>query len=145
MHLFINNPSCHSIFFAAASDNSFARLLEQYAYNESAKKKIMLIHHGYVAREIAELGFTAVEWPKVFAHHVDSLTASKTKREASVRELEKKIMAQNATEAIFRGAFGLGKFDFKSLNMTYRVRRDVTMSNASDGKTRDEGVIEDVD
>lgn len=73
VHLFIGNPHCHTIFFAAASDNSFARLLEQYAYNENVKKKIILVHTGYVAREIEELRYTAVEWPNVFAHRVDLL------------------------------------------------------------------------
>lgn len=145
VHLFVSNPYCHAIFFAGASDNGFARLLEQYAYNESAKKKIILIHPGHVAREIAELGFTAVEWPKVFAHYVDSLALSKAKREATVREQEKRMMVQYATEAVFKGAFGLGKFGLKSPNVMYGLRTDSMAPETGKKTFRDEGVIEDID
>jgi len=66
-HLFISNPHCSTIFLAAAKDNGFARLLEQYACIEAARAKVVIIHDGYIIHEICELGFPAVEWPSVFA------------------------------------------------------------------------------
>lgn len=69
-HLFISNPACHTIFLAVATDNGFARLLEQYALNDELRRKIVLVHPGYVIREIDALGFEAVEWPSVFQKKV---------------------------------------------------------------------------
>jgi len=144
-HLFIGNPHCHTIFLAAASDNSFARLLEQYAYNEAAKKKIILIHTGYVAREIEKLGYPAVEWPNVFAHRVDPVAVTNAKRVANVKEQEKRQMARDATLAIFDGVFGLKRIGYMSLNTVCGLRTTVAGSYARTATPRDEGVIEELD
>ncbi|KAJ9652403.1 hypothetical protein H2198_008324 [Neophaeococcomyces mojaviensis] len=65
-HLFVSNPQCHAVFLAAAVDNGFARLLEQYACDEAIREKVVLVHPGYIIHEIADLNFKAVEWPTVF-------------------------------------------------------------------------------
>lgn len=145
VHLFIGNPHCHTIFFAAASDNSFARLLEQYAYNENVKKKIILVHTGYVAREIEELRYTAVEWPNVFAHRVDLAAVANAKRQADVKQQEKRKMARNATLAIFDGVFGLNRVGYMSWNAMCGLRTAASGSHPRTGTFRDEGVIEELD
>lgn len=68
VHLFIGNPSCHAIFLAAATDNGFARLLEQYVCDDAMRDKIVLVHPGYIIREIDALGLKAIEWSTVFQH-----------------------------------------------------------------------------
>lgn len=145
VHLFIGNPHCHTIFFAAASDNSFARLLEQYTYNEAAKRKIILVHTGYVAREIEELRYRAVEWPNIFAHRVDSVAVTNAKRQANLKEQEKKKMARDATLAIFEGVFGLKRIGYMSLNTMCGLRTAVAGSYAETETSRNEGVIEELD
>lgn len=65
-HLFIANPACHAVFLAAAKDNGFARLLEQYSCDAAVRDKIVVVHPGYIIREIDALGFKSVEWSSVF-------------------------------------------------------------------------------
>ena len=68
VHLFAHNPLCHTIFFAAVTDNGFARLLEQYVCDPIVKNKIILVHPGYMEWEISRLNYTSVEWPLIFQH-----------------------------------------------------------------------------
>lgn len=110
-HLFIANPLCQTIFLAAATDNGFARLLEQYACIEAAKEKVVLVHPGYVIREIASLQYEAVEWPSVFKNQSMPVAAQGkliALNEAKEKErLKKEIFA---LRIIRQQAFGLGDF-----------------------------------
>jgi len=42
-------------------------MLEPYKHHPEARKKIVLVSPGYMAREIAQLGFQETIWPSVFA------------------------------------------------------------------------------
>jgi len=162
-HIFVNTPNCHKIFFAAASDNGFARFLEQYTYDASAMEKLLIIHPGYVAREIGKLGFTSVEWASVFANHIDNLSLQKANRDAIRKEHENRKNTLNTTLVIFDNVFRLQRLCLRSSHNTVSTFSSTYFNSAlgkpitmlglmslvvlRDGQTtsRDEGIIEEVE
>lgn len=110
-HLFIANASCHAIFLAAATDNGFARMLEQYAYDEAARQKIVLVHPGHIVREISALGFEAVEWPSVFQKtSLPRISRQKAENLAHRAAQRNQHRAHVAMSIMFEGTFGVKMF-----------------------------------
>lgn len=108
-HLFVANEQCYTIFFAAATDNGFARLLEQYACIPAAKEKIVLVEPGFVAHEIQDLGYKTVRWTTVFRHKMmnpesrakEARIKLRRKHDSAVLEA---IAARELVKRLFDGA-----------------------------------------
>ena len=68
--LFEASTPCYPSFVRAiliwVADNGYARLLERYQYNPVAKRKIVLVANGHVAREVAALNFETIRFPRIF-------------------------------------------------------------------------------
>lgn len=143
VHLFVRNPQCQTIFLAAVTDNGFARLLEQYAGDEDTKKKIVLVHPGFVRREIVALKFTAIEWPRVFQRQRQEHAAVMKERHLASRyEAERKENKRAVTVAIFQNVFGLEMLQTpRSYLLSVRPRRDHVEYKAF----RDELLVEELD
>lgn len=110
-HLFIANPCCHAIFLATATDNGFARLLEQYACDDEARGKIVLVHPGYIAHEIEALHLQAVQWPSVFQDR--ALPAEARQKAAYLAATEAKRARDKeiaAVRTVVEDVSGLGAF-----------------------------------
>ena len=104
VHLFVANEQCHAIFFAAVTDNGFARILEQYACVPAAKEKIVLVDPGYIAYEIEGLQYKSVKWPAVFRHRaMDPESRAKGKYLKTKRKKDSAILgAVAACELVTR-------------------------------------------
>lgn len=161
VHLFLANSSCQRIFLAAATDNGFARLLEQYAYDDILRNKIILVHPGFVIREIETLGFPAMEWPSVFQKKcVPPESRAKAQRIAVATAKADRDRAVATTKMMIEIAPGLdvfgelsragvsGSFHGNGLVLGEkshaRIQRDIDDEDpGSDGIEQDDGNISD--
>ncbi|KAK5087178.1 hypothetical protein LTR05_004349 [Lithohypha guttulata] len=146
-HLFIANPHCHTIFLAAAVDNGFARLLEQYASVDAAKQKVVLVHPGYLIHETAELNYQAVEWPSVFQHRLMPMDAqTKFAHQQQLRNKDMQVQKAAASRAITQGVFGISSVDMIESSNIYTGARKLGWrpSRVIEG-VRDEGLVEEID
>ena len=116
--LFEASTPCYPSFVRAiliwVADNGYARLLERYQYNPVAKRKIVLVANGHVAREVAALNFETIRFPRIFrdlnsewnqeTHRPSVLRCSLTPEDGSVIEPGRAIPTRptlsNATEAL---------------------------------------------
>lgn len=146
-HLFVSNQSCRCIFLAAARDNGFARMLEQYSSNEHIKSKVVLVHPGYVIPEIAELNYQAVEWPSVFMHMFMPpelrikmrRTSERKNAEAEQRDLAiNKYITKEAFRSLSVEETGFARPRFVTRSSSWRPGLDLET-------IRDEGLFDEVD
>ncbi|RMJ06972.1 hypothetical protein CDV36_013436 [Fusarium kuroshium] len=63
---FVGNPTCRHVIFGACHDNSYVRLLEDYAHDESVVERVTLLHGFSVGREFHQLGFKSMTMSGVF-------------------------------------------------------------------------------
>jgi len=63
---FVRNPTCRHIIFGACHDNSYVRLLEDYAHDDSVVDQVTLLHGFSVGREFRDLRFKSFKMENVF-------------------------------------------------------------------------------
>ncbi|KAL2682340.1 hypothetical protein Neosp_006790 [[Neocosmospora] mangrovei] len=63
---FVGNPTCRHVIFGACHDNSYVRLLEDYANDDSVVERVTLLHGFAVGREFRQLGFKSMTMDGVF-------------------------------------------------------------------------------
>ncbi|RFN42555.1 rna exonuclease 3 [Fusarium flagelliforme] len=63
---FVRNPTCRHIIFGACHDNSYVRLLEDYAHDDSVVDRVTLLHGFSVGREFRDLRFKSFKMEDVF-------------------------------------------------------------------------------
>lgn len=63
---FVGNPTCRHVIFGACHDNSYVRLLEDYANDDSVVERVTLLHGFSVGREFRQLGFKSMTMDGVF-------------------------------------------------------------------------------
>ncbi|WAO91234.1 Hypothetical protein NCS54_00869400 [Fusarium falciforme] len=63
---FVGNPTCRHVIFGACHDNSYVRLLEDYASDDSVVERVTLLHGFSVGREFRQLGFKSMAMNGVF-------------------------------------------------------------------------------
>lgn len=138
-------PQCHKIFFAAATDNGFARLLEQYACNRTARGKTILVHPGHMGREVEQLNFAAIEWPSVF-RRLNMPPAAKVKSEAEALRGEKVANERRlAAVKMVRDIFGLQYFKLPRSYVRLVKPRGEYSPFLGTKYLRNEGTIEELD
>lgn len=64
--LHVNDFHCRQIFFGGSHDNGFARLLEQYADDKHALRRVTLLEGVPFEKELAVLPFDTVKFPGIF-------------------------------------------------------------------------------
>ncbi|KAH6891427.1 hypothetical protein B0T10DRAFT_528593 [Thelonectria olida] len=63
---FVNNPTCRHVIFGACHDNTYVRLLEDYATDASIAERVTLLHGFQVGREFGDLQFKSMKMPALF-------------------------------------------------------------------------------
>ena len=87
LDLFLANAQCQHIFLAACRDSGFARMLEPYRYHTIASK-ITLVANGYIAPDIARLGWWTTTWPDVFGERANRTPLAEQKKRAAIAQVE---------------------------------------------------------
>lgn len=87
LDLFLANSQCRHIFLATCRDSGFARMLEPYRYHTIASK-ITLVANGYIAPDIARLGWWTTTWPDVFGERANRTPLAEQKKRAAIAQVE---------------------------------------------------------
>lgn len=121
-------------------------MLEQYSTDDQLKKKVVLVHPGYVIPEIADLGYNAVEWSSVFTSmRMPGDAKAKLRRVTERQKVEGEQMALAVNKCITQGAFPNLTGNASPKRPQFVTRSSSWRPGMEPEVVRDEGLFEEVD